>query len=172
MNGNRPRVVFARGLGVGTILLAVLAYIIITLSSAGRVWRVIPAVGLLIGISTLIAAWKGMCVVLHGRHRAHVRPWELFPCEEQSKHTLELDMKKVSMDSIESYANSYESEPWIAKYDKRNLIRKVFDRERWIEEPALRQIQDIIFLQSLLGAVVVTAVVTGIFVALPKGKFF
>ena len=62
-NGNRPRVIFARGLGVSTIALGIIAAIIITLSDAGRGWRVLTAILFMIGIATLIAAWKGMCVV-------------------------------------------------------------------------------------------------------------
>lgn len=62
-NGNRPRVIFARGLGVFLILAGLIADLLITLSRAGRGWRVLPILGWLIGISTLIAAWKGMCVV-------------------------------------------------------------------------------------------------------------
>ena len=62
-NGNRPRVIFARGLGVSGIIGGIVAGILITLSTAGRGWRVLSAIGFVIGISTLIAAWKGMCVV-------------------------------------------------------------------------------------------------------------
>lgn len=62
-NGNRPRVIFARGLGIITIIISLIAAILITLSSAARSWRILPFVGFFIGISTLIAAWKGMCVV-------------------------------------------------------------------------------------------------------------
>jgi uncharacterized membrane protein YhhN len=62
-NGNRPRVLFARGLGVFLIVGAVVADVIITLSWAGRAWRVLPLILFILGISTLIAAWKGMCVV-------------------------------------------------------------------------------------------------------------
>lgn len=62
-NGNRPRVIFARGLGVSLILIGIIAELLITLSTAGRAWRVLPIIAFLIGISTLVAAWKGMCVV-------------------------------------------------------------------------------------------------------------
>lgn len=164
-NGNRPRVIFARGLGVGTILLGIVVAILITLSNAGRGWRALAAIGWIIGIATLISAWKGMCVVLHGMHHRHLRPWELFEDTDS-----ECDMKK-SFDSFGS-SNSYEDEPWIVKYDKRNIIRKVFDREVWVQEPALRQIQDTIFLQSILSAFLGSAILTAIFVALPKGHFY
>ena len=62
-NGNRPRVIFARGLGIGGIVAGVVVAVLITLSDAGRGWRVLSACAFMIGISTLIAAWKGMCVV-------------------------------------------------------------------------------------------------------------
>ena len=168
-NGNRPRVIFARGLGVGGIVGGIIAAVLITLSNAGRGYRVLSAIGFMIGIATLIAAWKGMCVVLHGMHHRHLRPWELFVEEDDASSSF--DMSKTSFESFGS-RNSYEDEPWVAKYEKRNLIRKVFDREVWIQEPALRQIQDTIFLQALGGALVLTAIAVGIFVAFPKGKFY
>ncbi|KAI9737880.1 MAG: hypothetical protein M1834_009250 [Cirrosporium novae-zelandiae] len=164
-NGNRPRVTFARSLGVGGIVAGIATGILLCLSSAGRGWRVISMIGLMIGISTLIAAWKGMCVVLHGMHHRHLRPWELFADED------EICKERDSLDTIGS-SNSYEDEPWVAKYEKRNVIRKIFDREVWIQEPALRQIQDTIFVQALLGSFVISAIITGIFCAVPKGNFY
>jgi hypothetical protein len=163
-NGNRPRVIFARGLGVGTIVLGLIAAVMITLSHAPRGWRALAAVGWVIGVATLVAAWKGMCVVLHGMHHRHLRPWELFE-DNQS----ELEMKKASFDSQET---SYEDLPWVIKYEKRNIIRKVFDREVWVEEPALRQIQDTIFLQSVLAGLTAGAILTVIFVVVPNGNFY
>lgn len=62
-NGNRPRVIFARGLGIAGILGGIIAAVLITLSNAGRGYRVLSAIGFMIGVATLIAAWKGMCVV-------------------------------------------------------------------------------------------------------------
>ncbi|KAL8661978.1 MAG: hypothetical protein Q9202_005104 [Teloschistes flavicans] len=168
-NGNRPRVIFARGLGIGGIVGGILAAVLIVLSDAGRGWRVLSAIGFGIGIATLVAAWKGMCVVLHGMHHRHLRPWELFAEDDDASSAME--MKKGSFDSLGS-SNSYEDQPWVAKYEKRNLIRKVFDREVWIQEPALRQIQDTIFVQALLGSLVLTAICVGIFVALPKGRYY
>jgi hypothetical protein len=165
-NGNRARVIFARGLGISGILGGILFALLFTLSKAGRGWRAFAAIPLLIGISTLVAAYKGMCVVLHGLHHRHLRPWELFDDPES-----ELEQKKDSLDSYFS-SNSYEDAPWVVKYEKRNVVRKIFDRELWIEEPALRQIQDTIFLQSVLAAVLFAGVITAIFVAVPKGNYY
>lgn len=104
-------------------------------------------------------------------HHRHVRPWELFADETDPIHRESAD--GFSQESLVSNStNSYEDEPWIAKYDKRNIVRKVFDREVWIQEPALRQIQDTIFVQSILAALVVSIVIVGVFCAVPHGMFF
>ncbi|KAM0231357.1 hypothetical protein ACHAP5_011095 [Fusarium lateritium] len=165
-NGNPARVFFARALGVSLIAAGILVALIITLSSAGRGYRALAAIALVLGISTLIAAYKGMCVVLHGMHHRHVRPWELFVDSE--------NMDDTPQRSFESFGsrNSYEDEPWVVKYEKRNIVRKVFDREVWIQEPALRQIQDTIFVQALLASVIMGGIITAIFVAIPGGHFF
>lgn len=62
-NGNPPRQMFARGLGVAGIIGGIVYAIVITLSGANRGWRALAFLGFFIGISTLFAAWKGMCVV-------------------------------------------------------------------------------------------------------------
>ena len=102
-------------------------------------------------------------------HHRHVRPWELF--EDESD---DISYEQAIRMSVEShgYTNSFEDEPWVAKYEKRNLIRKVFDRELWVKEQALRQIQDTIFLQAVLAAIILSAIIVGIFCALPRGNCY
>ncbi|KAL7796480.1 hypothetical protein V8C37DRAFT_371831 [Trichoderma ceciliae] len=164
-NGNIPRVWFARFLGVGLILVGFVSATVLTLSKAGRGYRVLPLIAWALGMSTLIAAYKGMCVVLHGLHHRHVRPWELFTQD---------DGEEFGMSSMKSFGsdNSYEDEPWVVKYQKRNLLRRTFDREIWIQEPALRQIQDTIFCQSLLAGFAFGLICMAIFLAVPCGNFF
>ncbi|CAG9940745.1 unnamed protein product [Clonostachys rosea f. rosea IK726] len=167
-NGNPARVFFARSLGGALILIGFVIALVLTLSNMGRGYRALAAISWVLGISTLVAAYKGMCVVLHGMHHHHVRPWELF---EQQGGDVEETKGCRSMDSFGS-TNSYEEEPWVVKYEKRNIARKIFDREIWIEEPALRQIQDTIFVQAMLAALLLGGVLTAIFVAVPGGNLF
>ncbi|KAF7846007.1 hypothetical protein BT93_L5613 [Corymbia citriodora subsp. variegata] len=169
-NGNRPRVIFARGLGISLITLGLIADILITLSHANRGWRVLPLILYIIGISTQIAAWKGMCVVLHGMHHRHLRPWELFADDDDASQSELRDFSQETL--VSTSTNSYEDEPWVARYERRNVIRKIFDREVWIQEPCLRQIQDTIFVQSLIGAVIIGCIIVGIFCAVPRGALF
>ncbi|KAK3169051.1 hypothetical protein OEA41_005499 [Lepraria neglecta] len=167
-NGNRPRVIFARGLGVFGVMGGIISAVLITLSNASRGYRVLSAIGFMIGVATLICAWKGMCIVLHGMHHRHLRPWELFAEDDDDSS---FDMAKGSFDTMGS-TNSYEDEPWIAKYEKRNILRKILDREVWIQEPVLRQIQDTIFLQAMGGSLIITAISVGIFCTFPAGNFY
>ena len=110
-----------------------------------------------------------MCVVLHGLHHRHLRPWELFADDDESLQSIE--MEKTSFDSFASN-KSYEDEPWVAKYEKRNVLRKILDREVWIQEPALRHIQDTISLQAMAAALLLSAILVGIFVAIPQEHLF
>ncbi|KAG0645317.1 hypothetical protein D0Z07_8832 [Hyphodiscus hymeniophilus] len=167
-NGNRPRVMFARGLGITLTLAGVSIELLLTLSDVGRGYRALGAIALVIGTATLIAAAKGMCVVLHGMHHRHLRPWELFTDAEADKDPGggAYSMRE-SVDSVQS-ANSYEDAPWVVSYQKRNIVRKIFDREIRVQEPALKQIQDMIFVQSMLIAFAVSLLITAIFVAVPK----
>ncbi|KAH8199731.1 hypothetical protein TruAng_006076 [Truncatella angustata] len=164
-NSNPARVCFARVLGYLTIVLATIGAIILTLSHVGRGYRALFAIGWVIGVATLVASYKGMCIVLHGLHHRHIRPWELFVDEEGE------DLGKHSFESLGT-VNSYEEQPWIVKYEKRSLVRKVFDRQVWIQEPALRQIQDTIFVQSVMIGLIASAVLSAVFVAVPAGGFF
>ncbi|KAF7870450.1 hypothetical protein EAF04_004194 [Stromatinia cepivora] len=160
-NGNKPRQVFAKGLGVALIIFGFLYAILTTLSKMSRGWRAFSAMFWVLGVSTLYAALRGMCVVLHGLHHRHLRPWELWESEGPS----------MNLEDASS-GEKNEEYPWVKKYEKRFIIRKIFDREVWIQEPALRQIQDIIFLQSLLTGFGVASVFTVIFLAVPGGRFF
>ncbi|KAI6777853.1 uncharacterized protein J7T54_002751 [Emericellopsis cladophorae] len=170
-NGNPARVTFARGLGLFLIVAGFAMAVVLTLSSLGRGYRAFAALAWVLGISTLVAAWKGMCVVLHGLHHRHIRPWELF---EQDDASMAEEEEKLSKESFESFgsSNSYEDEPWVVKYQKRNVVRKIFDREIWVQEPALRQIQDTIFVQALLSGALGGGLLTLVFVLVPGPKLF
>lgn len=62
-NGNECRVVFALWLGTVVIAAGFIVAILLTLSNRPRGYRAFAAIAWLIGISTLFAATKGMCVV-------------------------------------------------------------------------------------------------------------
>ena len=129
--------------------------------------------------------------VLHGLHHRQLRPWELFRDDNDNDNADDYDYDVDDDDDVNhdgetmidyqlsnqalyssGPSDSYENRPWVARYEKRNLLRKIFDRQVWIQEPALRQIQDTIFLQALAFGLLVAAVFTVGFILLPKGNYF
>ncbi|KAF2083339.1 hypothetical protein K490DRAFT_69913 [Saccharata proteae CBS 121410] len=165
-NGNPARQKFAYGLSGSLILVGIVAIILLILSRAPQAYRAFAFAPLFFGFSILFAALKGLCVVLHGRHHRQIRPWELFATEDEPS----IVMIRVSSD--EESRNSWEDEPWVPMYKQRNIIRKIFDNSVWIEEPALRQIQDTIFVQSLAFSFILSAVIVGPLCAIPPSNLF
>ncbi len=172
-NGNPERISFSRALGLSGLLLTILIALLTTLSRAHRGWRAFTLIGWVLGIAAIIASYTGgMCLCMHtfSRHHRHVRPWELYADgDEEEDHDRH---RKSSFDSFATGSNSFEQEPWVSRYADRSLLRKIFEKEAWIQEPALRQIHDTIFAQAMLLGLLSGGVLTGIFVALPAGNFF
>ena len=76
-NGNKPKVFFVRVMGVSHAAAGILLDMILTLSKASRWYRILGAPLLLIGLITLIAAYKGLCVILHASGKVrNLKPWE------------------------------------------------------------------------------------------------
>ncbi len=171
-NGNPPRISFARTLGLAGVVGAFVVAVLLTLSHAHAAWRALAAIGWVAGIWAVVASYRGMCICMHlfSRHHHHVRPWDLFADVEGGGGGG--GGGKESFESLaSSSSNSFEDEPWVAKYSQRNLARKIFDKEAWIQEPVLRQIHDTIFLQSMLVGLLSGAVLTAVFVPSPAGNF-
>lgn len=172
-NGNPPRITFASTLGYGGVLMAFTIAILVTLSRADRGWRAFAALGWVVGIWAVVASHRGMCICMYifSRRRRHIRPWELFADPDDETSTSAASRHKRSFDSFGS-GNSFEEEPWVVRYEQRSLVRKIFDREESIHEPALRQIHTVIMLQSAMAGILAGGALTVIFVALPAGNFF
>lgn len=163
-NGSKARVIFARILGISCMLGGLAVALCTILSSKPRGWRAFSGLAWFLGISLLLAAWNGICPILQGFHHRHLRPWELW--EDVGSETA-LDEWKT-LDQPGGHSNSHEDRPWQPKYAKRNVIRKVFEKEVWVEEPALRKVQDLLFYQSFGSGFVLGAILCGIVMAIPK----
>lgn len=140
-NGNIPRVRCAHFLGALMIILGFLEALMCIGYGVGRAWRIFSLPLFLIGAATSCAASYGMCAVLHGLHRRQLSPWELFRDEESGEYAPEAERKL-----------------------------RIFDKEVWVEEPALRQLHDRIFYQSLALASLFTICMAAIFLSVPNVK--
>lgn len=197
MNGNRPRIIFGRTLGVLTILFGFLIAIMLTLSIKARWWRLFAALAWLLGFNFLLAGANGICLVLYAARGRHLRPWEQFSSEpftgeptqsrggDSDETTLAgtgtetpsasmVNKGKPRRVALEAFgtANSYGHEVWVDKYRAKMMIRKVFDSTIWVENESVRILQDRVALQACLWSVILTVPLAIMFTALPNGHYF
>ncbi|ATZ57015.1 hypothetical protein BCIN_14g02050 [Botrytis cinerea B05.10] len=201
-NGNKPRVFFVRSMGVSHTIFGFVIAILLVLSSVSRWWRIFAGLQWFIGISGLIAAYKGLCLIMHQSHNRNLRPWEQIlqqeaADEESGRHSFESsserrikmttrtgdDHDKQSDGMTISETSTMSSfgpkndvqefeEKWNKIYKKKNIVRKVFDKTTWTQDENLRFLQDRIVTGALAWSFIITVPLTIIFVALPKGNFY
>jgi hypothetical protein len=191
-------------MGVSHIFLGILIALLITLSHASRWYRILPAPVTFLGVSTMVAAYKGLCIILlsSGRVR-NLKPWEDMDDAvfSETAHTLNKSLRGDDEEatlaaSNRSYngsdknatrsgslkrpksfdtfgtTNSFSDESWVEKYSKKPVLSKVFETNTWVQEPGVRSIQDKILYQSNIWGVVLTVIITVVFVALPRGNIY
>ena len=185
-NGNKPRVFFLRSFAIMNILIGFVVAIALTLSSVPRWWRILAALEWWFGLTNIIAAYKGLCVLLHRMHTRNLRPWEIednysaYPSDEEAilKHNSDYSSlaSKPSRwsKSLQTFgdANDYEKEMWIERYRRRPIYRKILEKSVVVQEEGLRLMQNKIVWQAEAWALIVTVPLTIAFVALPKGKYY
>jgi hypothetical protein len=153
-NGNKPYVFFARSVAIVCIILSIVTVVLLTLSKASRWWRIIAAPQLLFGIATIVAAYKGLCLILHTRAVRNVRPWEQFGDDIPSvvdgdDEATIAEKRRESRASLNTFGptNSFEGESWVERYKKKSLLRRVFDKQAWVQDEGVRKLQDKIAFQ-------------------------
>lgn len=198
-NGNKPRVFFVRTMGVSNIALGFLIAMLLALSHASRWWRIFAALEWFLGFSTMIASYKGLCLIMHHSHRRELRPWEQDidselgdarrnSCASTANRAVQLASRIASHEngfemeddvscqpsSLQTFGpkNSFDDASWLKKYEKTSLLRKVFAKSTWTQDATLRVLQDKIVLGANLWAAIITIPLTALFVALPEGNFY
>ncbi|QSZ33286.1 hypothetical protein DSL72_002874 [Monilinia vaccinii-corymbosi] len=200
-NGNQPRVFFVRTMGVSCSIIGFVMAILLVLSSKSRWWRIFAGLQWFLGITVLIAAYKGLCIIMHQSHNRNLRPWEQIlqhPTDEESgrysdkissQRRIQLatrsgddpekkmdSMSILERSSLSSFGpkNSTEEfeEKWGSVYRKKSLVRKIFDKTTWTQDENLRLLQDKIVIGAIAWSLIITVPLTAIFVALPKGNYY
>ena len=187
-NGNKPRVLFVQYSGIISIFVAMVLAICLILSHVSRWWRIITFVFWFIGIDIFVAAYKGLCVVIHTDHSRALRPWEQFPAlaagdpngfgnghvDTSTTNIVRLPASSpVSSDVLSPSLidpigmRIQPHEDCMSKYDKQHLLKKIFSKTVWVQDEAVRVLQDKIIWQSHCWAVIVAVPITVIIVALP-----
>ncbi|KAJ3052363.1 hypothetical protein HK097_006458 [Rhizophlyctis rosea] len=139
INSNKPRQVFAVSL-VSTLVLVGLVIAAFTIAKGvARPWRLFSILAFF--LAALIGGFRGGCVCIYGLgYRRQLKPDELW-----------LDLESNSV----KYPKSWN---W-----------RVFEKEVRIEEAKLRKVFDKVFLNALLGAVVVAGITAAIVMSIPPG---
>lgn len=200
-NGNRPRVFFVRTMGVSNTIIGFVMAILLVLSSVSRWWRIFAGLQWFLGITTLIAAYKGLCVIMHQSHNRNLRPWEQIleeeADEESGRNSFESSSQRriqlatrtgddhdkktdgisiCQTSTLSSFGPKNDTsefeEKWGSIYKKKNLVRKIFDKTVWTQDENLRLLQDKIVMGAIAWSFIITVPLTAIFVALPKGNFY
>ena len=79
--------------------------------------------------------------------------------------------ERASLDPL-GPGNEWERERWARAYERRGLVRKVFEKSVWTQDQTLRVLQDRIVLGANIWSFIVTLPLTVVFVALPRGNYF
>jgi hypothetical protein len=193
-NGNKPKIVFVRTLGVVHVVAGFVIGILLALSKANRWYRLLPVPVMFVGLSTLIAAYKGLCIILHHTHVRNLHPWEqasdaeLELAESRRISTTSTTNPMVSAGDKETAApgaikpinrvtfgpknNSFSSATWVGDYEKKPLISKIFEKSVWTQDASLRLLQDKIVLGANLWALFGTVLYAVLFCGVPNGNFY
>ncbi|KAL8829400.1 MAG: hypothetical protein Q9191_002042 [Dirinaria sp. TL-2023a] len=186
-NGSRARTIFLCSFAIMNITIGFVIAIVLTLSSYSRYWRIFAALEWWFGITNLIAAYRGLCVLLHRLHTRNVRPWETVGVDAHSSYPLgdgEAEFEDFNIrydDTVSRWpvkmevfgaANNYNGESWLAQEEKKSVWQKIFDRKMTVQPGGLSIIQNKIIRQAEAWALLITVPLTAGFVAMPKGNFF
>ncbi|KAI4210053.1 MAG: hypothetical protein LQ351_007043 [Letrouitia transgressa] len=181
-NGNKPRVLFVRNSGIAHVIGAIILAVFLVLSGRSRWWRLFVVPLFLVGFSIGVAAYKGLCVIVHSTHSRGLRPWEQFgdaasltSFDADDEATLSTDevysmshrsKRAISMDTFGT-SNSFDHELWVEKYKKKPLLQRIFTKQIWVQDETIRLLQDRIVIQSYIWSVMLTIPLTALIVALP-----
>ncbi|KAL9099023.1 MAG: hypothetical protein Q9163_005416 [Psora crenata] len=190
-NGNKPRVLFVQYTGILQIFLAMVLATFLILSHASRWWRILVFPLLFVGIDIFVAAYKGLCVIIHTNHNRALRPWEQFPPPTtRGMASPENLLPYASTNNIivpppipfssskdpvsASFAmhpfgdsNVHQDEHCSCKYGQLTILQKIFTKTVRVQNEAVKVLQDRIVWQSHFWAAVVAVPLTAIVVALP-----
>lgn len=199
-NSSRARVVFVRGFSAALMVLGFALDALLVLSKLPPSLRLVLAPLWCLGLTLLIAARHGICVILHWSYKRNLRPWEQFadedfaarPCSpaadahaapwawklvgyrsKSSRATLAAvdPMHKPSLQSLGA-ANTFDSEPWVGMYHRKPVWARVLEVSITTQNEELRMLQDCIVLRAVLAGCFGASVLAVASVFVPSPGYF
>lgn len=183
-NGNKQWTFALRAFAIMNIMIGFGIAIALTLSKYSRYWRIFAALEWWFGITNVIAASQGLCVLLHRLHTRQYHAWETedYTNDDEEVMLKGLDINFINYESTKSKwpvkmevfgpANNYSGEAWVNQYQRKSWFRKLFERRVHVQEKGLKSIQNRMIRQAEAWALLLTIPLTIAFVAIPKGKLY
>lgn len=170
---------------ITNIMLGTTIAIALTLSHYSRYWRIFAAIEWWFGITNLIAASQGLCVLLHRMHSRQYHAWEMgdYPLDDDERMLKgHLDIDYISYEDTKSKwpvkmevfgpANNYGGEEWVNTYPRKPWYRKLFEKRVKVKDDGLRSMQNRMVRQAEAWALIITIPLTVVFCAIPPANLF
>jgi len=183
-NGNKQWVYGLRVFALANMIVGFVIAITLILSHASRYWRILAALVWWFGITNIIAASQGLCVLLHRMHSRQHHVWETakHPVEEDEAMLLDDDITRTAYENtaakmpvkMEVFGppNTFTGERWVSAYERRAWYQKLFEKRIKVQDSGLASIQNKMIRQAEAWALIITVPLTVAFVAIPKGNLF
>ncbi|KAL9128158.1 MAG: hypothetical protein Q9217_003101 [Psora testacea] len=186
-NGNKQWTYAIRAFAVVNMTIGFVIAITLTLSRASRYWRIFAALEWWLGITNIIAASQGLCILLHRLHTRQYHAWERSSSSMDDDDDDEAilkggDVSNISYESTRSQwplkmevfgpANNYSGEAWVSSYARKPWYRKLFEKRIKVQESGLSSIQNRMIRQAEAWALVITVPLTVALVAIPNANLF
>jgi len=184
-NVNRPLLVLIRVLNTFMLLAAIGLSVLFMIMDWPKPLRAVTGPLWVMGFCGLIASASGMCMFLHFKNRKQLRPWEQpTDIETESFRRSKRHLRKNTADSVMSFVdplrkeslqtfgprNDFSEEDWVATYDKKSWVSKIFDPTVPIENRHVIVLQDGVIAGSILWGTLLGVAVTAGLVFLPSLK--
>ncbi|TDZ37865.1 hypothetical protein C8035_v001202 [Colletotrichum spinosum] len=174
-----------RLLGLVLFLVGIILDIVFIVSSVSQYYRFLCTPFFFLGLAIFVSALDGVSLSLHVAGRRHIHPWEVPDLESgtgaDKRHrraaTQETVLGAVDLlrkPSLQTFGpeNLFAGEGWVATYEKRSLLGRIFERSVVSHNRYLRVLQDGVVIGAVLWASVATVgiVVGSIFI--PRYNMF
>lgn len=189
-NSNPPWRFCLVGFAIMNITIGFVIAILLALSSHSRWLRLVAAAEWWFGITNLLAASQGLCIILYRLSIRSIRPWEIEIPRHDGPGHLSDDVEASVRGGPIKYSdtqsrwpmkmevfgpsNNYLKEGWIEKYQREPMWRKlfVFARNVKVQDRGLKVMQNKIIWYTEAWALLITVALSAGFVALPKGNLY
>ena len=183
-NGNKEWTLALRIFAITNITIGFAIAIVLTLSKYSRWWRIFAALEWWFGITNIIAASQGLCVLLHRMHTRQYHAWETkdYTSDDDEAMLKGFDINFINYESTKSKwpvkmevfgpTNNYSGESWVDHYSRKPWWRKLFEKRIPVRENGLKSIQNHMIRQAEAWAFLITIPLTIAFVAIPKGNLY